>query len=337
MEGADIKKASVEREVDPLREILFNRDLKTQAETVEAFQKYAETEENGKEKIQKWRSADKHKASLIHLAASKDKDEVCKWLVKEAGCDVNAQRESDQGTALHLSIWFGSEKATKVLKDLGADLDLKNAYEETAHDMHSKMEKYKNIVWLDLELTSLDDPKILELAVCVTKKDLTVVAEKEWVIHFDQATMEGLSPWHQKTFAPVDKGGNGLLEAVVNSSTSLDECKTELLEILKKHCPPKACPLAGNSVHQDMFVLKKEMPEVVSVLSHRLIDVSSLWGVLERFFPNRLKRLQGMAKATATGNHRAMADVKASIEQLRGMVASEEEGGVFLPELLSEE
>jgi len=40
-------------------------------------------------------------------------------------------------------------------------------------------EKSTNIVWLDLEMTSLEDPEILECAVIITDKDLNELVRSE--------------------------------------------------------------------------------------------------------------------------------------------------------------
>jgi len=43
-----------------------------------------------------------------------------------------------------------------------------------------------------------------------------------------------------------------------------------------QHCPPKCCPLAGNSVHADRQFLQKYMPEFCSYLHYRNVDVSTV-------------------------------------------------------------
>ncbi len=40
-------------------------------------------------------------------------------------------------------------------------------------------EKARNIVWLDLEMTSLEDPEILECAVIITDKNLNELVRSE--------------------------------------------------------------------------------------------------------------------------------------------------------------
>lgn len=53
-----------------------------------------------------------------------------------------------------------------------------------------------------LELTSLNDPHILECAVTViiTDENLNELERDHWIIHYDKADLEKRSDFHQKTF-----------------------------------------------------------------------------------------------------------------------------------------
>jgi oligoribonuclease (3'-5' exoribonuclease) len=51
-----------------------------------------------------------------------------------------------------------------------------------------------------LELTSLDDPHILECAVIVTDKNLNELERGHWIIHYEKSELEKLSDFHQKTY-----------------------------------------------------------------------------------------------------------------------------------------
>ena len=57
-----------------------------------------------------------------------------------------------------------------------------------------------------LELTSLDDPHILECAVIITDKNLNELERGHWIIHYEQAELEKLSDFHQKTFKSRTNG-----------------------------------------------------------------------------------------------------------------------------------
>ena len=45
---------------------------------------------------------------------------------------------------------------------------------------------------------------------------------------------------------------------------------------MKKHVTHYPCNLAGNSVHVDLLFLRKEMPQLAALFSHRVVDVSAV-------------------------------------------------------------
>ena len=57
---------------------------------------------------------------------------------------------------------------------------------------------------------------------------------------------------------------------------SVKDAESELLQFVKKYTPPSVCPLAGNSVHVDKLFLARYMPEFVSHLHYRIVDVSTI-------------------------------------------------------------
>jgi oligoribonuclease len=152
---------------------------------------------------------------------------------------------------------------------------------------------------------------IIILCFCIFKAN--------WVIHFDQSVLETLGSWHQKTFADIADSGNGLLADVLKSKLTKEQVEDELLALIKRHCPPKTCPLAGSSIHIDKHVLQLRMPRVHDYLHYRIIDVSSFQGIMRRWAPwveaDIKKRLA--KKGQETVNHRAMDDIEWSIAFMR--------------------
>lgn len=71
--------------------------------------------------------------------------------------------------------------------------------------------------------------------------------------------------------------------------------------------------IAGNSVHFDLAFLRHHMPRLAAMFSHRIMDVSVL-----RMFEDR--HGSGAIDGANTNAHDALADVKCSIEQMRGYV-----------------
>jgi oligoribonuclease len=74
--------------------------------------------------------------------------------------------------------------------------------------------------------------------------------------------------------------------------------------------PHTAC-LAGNTVHADKAFLAREMPELIRHLHYRIVDVSTLKELVRRWHP------AAAWQPPATTPHRALADITASIVELR--------------------
>lgn len=90
------------------------------------------------------------------------------------------------------------------------------------------------------------------------------------------------------------------------------------MDFLKKHFVEKRCSLAGNSVHVDKEVLKREMPSVHDYLSHRIIDVSSFQEILHRWAPGiDMKIKKDMAGGNEPVSHRAIDDIRRSIAYMK--------------------
>ncbi|CAF0910802.1 unnamed protein product, partial [Didymodactylos carnosus] len=295
----------------------------------------------GQKEVQTWRNqSTKHKHSLILELILTWHTQLVRHAVEKYKFDLNVQRESDDNTPLHLCGWYQKAEMFALLIELGADTTLKNKYDELAAGLNEYQQKAMNIVWLDtgkvffycrhqslitiipiLELTSLDDPHILECAIIITDKDLNELERGNWIIHYEQDELDKLSEWHQKAFTARDKGGNGLFEDLVKSGTQKEQMEEEILELLKRHCPRKGCPLAGSSIHCDREVIKLRMPQVYEYMHYRIIDVSSFMGVMGRWSSEKMveleKELEMKTKSLDGKLHRAMHDVQRSIEILK--------------------
>ena len=70
--------------------------------------------------------------------------------------------------------------------------------------------------------------------------------------------------------------------------------------------------LAGNTIATDRSFLARDMPGLESFLHYRNVDVSSIKELARRWFPRAY--FQAPPKL---GNHRALADIQESIEELR--------------------
>ncbi len=82
---------------------------------------------------------------------------------------------------------------------------------------------------------------------------------------------------------------------------------------VREHVPePRKAPLAGNSVGTDRGFLARDMPELDEHLHYRIIDVSSVKELARRWYPRAY-----FNAPKKQGGHRALADIRESIQELR--------------------
>jgi oligoribonuclease len=121
-----------------------------------------------------------------------------------------------------------------------------------------------------------------------------------------QALLDGMDEWNKRTH-----GGSGLIERVKASTVSETEAERAMLEFLGRHVPAKRSPMCGNSICQDRRFLARTMPALEAWFHYRNLDVSTLKELAVRWRPE-------MANAfTKKATHRALDDVRESIEELR--------------------
>ena len=163
---------------------------------------------------------------------------------------------------------------------------------------------------MDLEMTGLDPAHdvILEIATLVTDDELVVVAEgPDLVVHQPPDALASMDEVVREMHT-----ASGLLDEL-QSGVRLDEATTAVLTYIREHVPePSKAPLAGNTVHMDRLFLARDMPEVEGWLHYRNVDVSSIKELTRRWFPRVY-----FASPEKTGNHRALGDIKDSIDELR--------------------
>ena len=94
---------------------------------------------------------------------------------------------------------------------------------------------------------------------------------------------------------------------------TLAEAEQQVLAYVRQHCPTGSRPpLAGNTVATDRSFLSRDMPTLEGFLHYRIVDVSSIKELARRWFPRAY-----FQAPTKRGNHRALADIQESIEELR--------------------
>ena len=166
------------------------------------------------------------------------------------------------------------------------------------------------LVWIDCEMTGLDLAKdaLIEVAVLVTDGDLNVLGEGvDVLIKPTEAQLTAMGD-----FVRAMHTKSGLLDELANGTT-MDEATRIALAYIHEYVPlPRKAPLAGNTIGTDRAFLARDMPELEQWVHYRNVDVSSIKELSRRWFP----RVTYQAPAKG-GNHRALADIQESIEELR--------------------
>jgi oligoribonuclease len=166
-----------------------------------------------------------------------------------------------------------------------------------------------DLVWLDMEMTGLDPDRerIIEIATIVTDSELNILAEGPVLaIRQPEALLDAMDDWNQR-----QHGGSGLLARVRNEGVSEREAEATTLAFLERHVEKKRSPLCGNTIWQDRRFLTRYMPTLEGYLHYRMIDVSSIKELVQRWRPDLAG---GYSKRN---EHTALADVRESIEELR--------------------
>ncbi len=114
---------------------------------------------------------------------------------------------------------------------------------------------------------------------------------------------------------------SGLLDEL-SGGVDLATAEGQVLDYVRSFVPePRKAPLAGNTVGTDRLFLTRDMPILESHLHYRIVDVSSIKELSRRWYPKAY-----FNSPPKTGNHRALADIQESIEELRYYRAT-----VFVP------
>ncbi len=175
------------------------------------------------------------------------------------------------------------------------------------------------LVWIDCEMTGLDLQRdaLVEVAVLVTDSELNVLGDGVDVVVRPPA--EALDQMDE--VVRTMHSNSGLLAALA-SGVSLREAEDLVLGYVREHVPePRKAPLAGNSVATDRSFLARDMRELENYLHYRIVDVSSIKELARRWYPRVY-----FNSPKKHGGHRALADIRESIEELKYYRAA-----VFVP------
>jgi oligoribonuclease len=167
------------------------------------------------------------------------------------------------------------------------------------------------LAWMDLEMTGLEPDRhvIVEIATLLTDDNLELIAEGPDLIV--QASPEELA--EMDDFVVNMHTRSGLLDDIKASTLTLEEAGAQTLAFLREHIPEaRTVPLCGNSIGTDRRFLAAHLPEIEEFLHYRSIDVSTVKELARRWHPGAFK-----AAPKKAGGHRAMDDIRESLDELR--------------------
>lgn len=166
------------------------------------------------------------------------------------------------------------------------------------------------IIWIDCEMTGLDKDHdaLIEIAALVTDFDLHILGEGvDLVIKPPAAAVEQMGDFVRNMHE-----SSGLL-AELNDGISLAQAEAQVLDYVRTWAPTAgAWPLAGNSVGTDRAFINRDMPTLGAHMNYRTIDVSTIKELAHRWYPRAY-----FHAPDKHGNHRALADIRESISELR--------------------
>lgn len=164
------------------------------------------------------------------------------------------------------------------------------------------------LLWLDLETTGLEPSvgRILEVAAVVTNDNLEEQWKGEWVVHQKRAEVTPL----MDAYVTNMHTKNGLLDAIGEpGAVFLSQVEADLVQMVPKWFGDNKPILCGSSIHFDRKWLVKWLPHFEQLLHYRMGDASGSHELA--------RRLTGLQLSKPDVAHRALADVRASIELAR--------------------
>lgn len=168
----------------------------------------------------------------------------------------------------------------------------------------------EHLVWVDCEMTGLDlkTDALIEVAALVTDSELNVLGDGiEVVIKPSAETLAQMGE-----FVRTMHENSGLLP-LLESGLTMADAEEQVLAYVREHVPePRRAPLAGNTIGTDRAFLARDMPTLESHVHYRNVDVSSIKELARRWYPRAYYNTPAK-----NGNHRALADIRESIEELR--------------------
>ena len=154
----------------------------------------------------------------------------------------------------------------------------------------------------------LTDDALIEVAALVTDFELNQLGDGvDVIIKPTQVALEQMNEFVRNMHT-----SSGLLDELA-SGTTMEQAQKQVLEHVRTFAPDAArWPLGGNTVATDRGFLARDMPQLEAHLHYRIIDVSSIKELSRRWYPRAY-----FNAPVKNGGHRALADIRESIDELR--------------------
>ena len=166
------------------------------------------------------------------------------------------------------------------------------------------------LVWVDCEMTGLDlvHDALIEVACVVTDANLNELDEGiDLIIKPPPEALAQMPDLVREMHTT-----SGLL-AALDDGITLAQAQEQVLGYVRARVPEvRKAPLCGNSIATDRGFIARDLPALDSYLHYRLVDVSSIKELAKRWYPRVY-----FASPAKVGGHRALADIRESIAELR--------------------
>ena len=166
------------------------------------------------------------------------------------------------------------------------------------------------LVWIDCEMTGLDLARdaLIEIACIVTDGQLNAADEGVDLVIKPPAEALDQMPAVVRDMHTA----SGLLDELPSGITLAEAQEQVLAYVRSRVREPRKVPLCGNSIATDRTFIARDMPELDAFLHYRMVDVSSIKELARRWYPRAY-----FASPEKHGGHRALADIRESIRELR--------------------
>jgi oligoribonuclease len=195
--------------------------------------------------------------------------------------------------------------------------------------VEKELKKTAAYVWFDAEFTSLEleTARLLQVAVIVTDSELNRLHPESADLNLCIKLEEGeqVSAWVEENLAGL------VAQCRSAEAVSSNEADRRIAAMLDQYAGTPCAELsgrpvlAGNSVHNDWFLMRRFLPLFASRLHYRLLDVSTIkiqwmdWVGQAPFDKESIELLNQYypgGQIDAANAHDALFDIKASIAEL---------------------